>query len=338
MISITLSDKKLLERQAQAYVFFVEHGFDFAQLSTTAKLLYPHFEEAAKQRGFTGKAQSSLILTGIHNNKAVYLVFLGLGDLQGGYKNIETYRRAVGQLIRIAETHKFASLTFDLPDPALLSLSHKRLAQETSTILHKALYHFDEYITSADRKVTWDISTIIGVTKENNDEVQAGLDIGICIGEAINTARYWCDMPPSALTPPIFAQQAAQMAQEYGLKATILDKQAIVKLGMGGIEGVARGSMHEPRMAILEYRVPGATTTLAIVGKGVTFDSGGLCIKPAASMETMKDDMAGSSYRSCCDEAYCTTQTTDQCGSSCASGRKYAKRFCTKTRRYSPDL
>ena len=62
---------------------------------------------------------------------------------------------------------------------------------------------------------------------------------------------------------------------------------------MGGIEGVARGSMHEPRMAILEYRVPGATTTLAIVGKGVTFDSGGLCIKPAASMETMKDDMAG---------------------------------------------
>ena len=130
MISITLSDKKLLERQAQAYVFFVEHGFDFAQLSTTAKLLYPHFEEAAKQRGFTGKAQSSLILTGIHNNKAVYLVFLGLGDLQGGYKNIETYRRAVGQLIRIAETHKFASLTFDLPDPALLSLSHKRLAQK----------------------------------------------------------------------------------------------------------------------------------------------------------------------------------------------------------------
>ena len=261
--------------------------------STTAKLLYPHFEEAAKQRGFTGKAQSSLILTGIHNNKAVYLVFLGLGDLQGGYKNIETYRRAVGQLIRIAETHKFASLTFDLPDPAVLSLSYKRLAQETSTILHKALYHFDEYITSADRKITWDIATIIGINKENNDEVQAGLDIGICIGEAINTARYWCDMPPSALTPPIFAQQAAQMAQEYGLKSTILDKQEIVKLGMGGIEGVARGSMHEPRMAILEYRVPGATTTLAIVGKGVTFDSGGLCIKPAASMETMKDDMAG---------------------------------------------
>lgn len=294
MIQSTLSTKPLLARKSDAYIFFAEHEFDAAHFYETARKLFPEFEQAFKQRGFTGKAGTSLILTGTQEKRAVYLIFLGLGDLKAGYENVETFRRALGQLVRIAESHKLSSITFDLPDPAVLGLSYARLAQETATIIHKAAYHFDDYITSADRKFTWEIEAVIGVPKKFEKEAQSGLDLGLVIGDAINTARHWCDLPPSALTPPAFAQQAAQLAKEYGLKSKIFDKKEIVKLGMGGIEGVCRGSMHEPRLAILEYKASRAKApTLCIVGKGVTFDSGGLSLKPSASMETMKDDMAG---------------------------------------------
>ncbi len=294
MITTTLSTKNLLTSKSNAYAFFVEHDFDPAHIKDTVTQLYPAYAHALKERGFTGKAGSSLVLTGTQANKAVYIILLGLGDLKKGYQNVENYRRAVGQLVRIAEFHKFHSLAFELPDPAVLGLSYERLAQETSTIMHKARYHFDEFITSEDRKFTWEITATVHVPKKFAEVAQKGLDFGLVIADAINTARYWCDLPPSALTPPIFAKKAEELAKEYGLKAKIFDKKEIIKLGMGGIEGVCRGSMHEPRLAILEYKASKAKApTLCIVGKGVTFDSGGLSLKPSASMETMKDDMAG---------------------------------------------
>ena len=102
----------------------------------------------------------------------------------------------------------------------------------------KASYHFDRYITNADKKFEWDINVLIGVNKKYHTEAMDGIDMGIALGEAINQTRTWCDMPPSALTPPIFANEAKKMAQEYGLKATIFDRKALIDLGMGGIEGV----------------------------------------------------------------------------------------------------
>lgn len=294
MISLTLTTQNLLTRKASAYVFFVEHGADFAQYKTTAELLYPHYEQAVKQRGFAGKAGSSLILTGVHDGRGVYLIFLGLGDLKGGYANVEVFRRSVGQLVRIAESHKFSSFTFDLPDPVRLSLSYERLAQETATILHKSSYHFTEYITSPDRKFEWDMQAIIGVPEKYQEVAQKGLDFGLVIADAINTARYWVDLPPSALNPPSFAEKARELGKEHGLKTTIFDRKDILSMGMGGIDGVCRGSMHEPRLVVLEYASKKAgAPTLAIVGKGVTFDTGGISIKPSAGMEAMKDDMAG---------------------------------------------
>jgi leucyl aminopeptidase len=294
MITLTLSSQPLLSRTAAAYVFFIDHDFDFARLSSTAKELYPHYEQAVKQRGFSGKAGSSLILNGIHNDRAVYLIFLGLGDLKGGYENVEVFRKALGQLVRIAESHKLASFTLDLPNPVRLSLSYERLAQEAATIMYKATYHFNDYITSADRKFTWDKQAIFGVPEANLAEAQKGLDRGLVVADAINKARYWCDLPPSVLTPPALADHARTLAKEYNLKATIFEKKDIIAKNMGGIEGVCRGSVHDPRLVVIEYKSkkPNAQT-LAIVGKGVTFDSGGLCIKPAAGMESMKDDMSG---------------------------------------------
>lgn len=296
MIDISVVTNELIDRTCSAYVFFCRHGFDFARLSATAGQLYAPYEQALKDRGFTGKAGSSLIINGVFQGKPVYLIFLGLGELPSKKPSgaHEVYRRALGKLVRIAESHKLSDFTFDLPDPAVLGLSYKHLAEETSTFLHKASYHFDRFITNKERTYQWSMNAYVGVPKEYEADVQEGVDRGLCFADAINLARTWCDMPPSHLPPVTLAKEAVARAQEYGLKTKILDKKQIVELNMGGIEGVCRGSVHEPCMVIVEYSAPKKDApTIAIVGKGVTFDTGGLCLKPAGSMLTMKDDMAG---------------------------------------------
>ncbi|MBA3953704.1 leucyl aminopeptidase [Candidatus Dependentiae bacterium] len=298
MAKITLTTQRGFQVAADAYVYFVEHIFDFARFKPVADAFLPQLELIAKQRGFTGKEGSSLLLNGMSaDNRPVYIILLGLGDLNEGSLNIETYRRALGQMVRIIESHKSAVVSLRLPDPALLSVSYERLAQETATVVYQASYHFDDFITNPDRKVYSDFTLSISI-RDNNavEEVQAGVDKGICIGVAVNKSRYWCDLPPRILTPTELARHAQEIATQNGLKITVFDEAAIKKMGMGGIEGVSQGSVEEARLVILEYKAEDINApTIALVGKGVTFDSGGLSIKPAVSMEAMKDDMSGAS-------------------------------------------
>lgn len=294
MIKIDVTAQPLLSSAYDGYAFFLPSNFDFEKCAAKDQKFYPPLKQAFADRRFTGKAGSSLILSGIDGARPVTLIFLGIGDQHHALTAREMYRRAVGQLIRIVESIKIKTVGMELPDITGFGISSKRCAQETATILHKASYHFDEFFSSPERKLAWDCIITLNVQADLVKDVQAGVADGEIIAGAINDARYLCDMPPSRLTPTILAQHAEKVAQENKLKATIFDKAAITKMGMGGILGVSRGSDEECRLAILEYTADKKDApTVVIVGKGITFDSGGLSIKPAAAMETMKDDMAG---------------------------------------------
>jgi leucyl aminopeptidase len=106
-------------------------------------------------------------------------------------------------------------------------------------------------------------------------------------------ARDLVNTPPNTLTPKAFADRAVAEGRALGLDVTVLDEKALRKGGYGGILGVGQGSAHPPRLVRLAYRHPKATRHLAAVGKGITFDSGGISIKPASGMEAMKSDMGG---------------------------------------------
>ncbi len=123
----------------------------------------------------------------------------------------------------------------------------------------------------------------------------AAAEAGRFIGESVNAARVLINEPGNYLTPRVLADKAAALAAVPGIKAEILDEHRIEELGMGLLLGVARGSVEPPRVLVLRYEPAGAPegTTLGLVGKGVTFDTGGLSLKPADGMERMKDDMAG---------------------------------------------
>jgi leucyl aminopeptidase len=124
---------------------------------------------------------------------------------------------------------------------------------------------------------------------------------GRILGEASNLARGLSNEPGNTLTPREFAKRASAIAMDAGVQVDILDEHEIEKLGMGMLLGVARGSVEPPRVMVFRHDPPGAPATpvLGLVGKGITFDTGGISIKPADGMEKMKDDMAGGAAVAC---------------------------------------
>ncbi|HWK09987.1 MAG TPA: leucyl aminopeptidase [Vicinamibacterales bacterium] len=136
---------------------------------------------------------------------------------------------------------------------------------------------------------------VIVVPAAHSSDLAAAVERGAVLGESCNIAKHLCDEPSNVLTPRVFAERAADIARDAGLGVEILDEHAITRLKMGLLLGVARGSAEPPRVIVLRHEPPGAPASpvLGLVGKGITFDTGGISIKPADGMERMKDDMAG---------------------------------------------
>jgi leucyl aminopeptidase len=130
---------------------------------------------------------------------------------------------------------------------------------------------------------------------ESPTRLEGAIARGRILGEATNLARALANEPSNTLTPREFAERAVRIATEGGASAEVLDEQQIEALGMGMLLGVARGSAEPPRLMVFRHSPAGATTgpVLGLVGKGITFDTGGISIKPAANMERMKSDMSG---------------------------------------------
>ena len=138
-------------------------------------------------------------------------------------------------------------------------------------------------------------SELLVVAPDADAALERAVERGRVLGEASNFARELANEPSNVLTPRVFADRAAAGARDAGLIVEILDEPAIRRLGMGLLLGVAQGSVEPPRVLVLRHDPPGAPNTpvLGLIGKGVTFDTGGISIKPADGMERMKDDMAG---------------------------------------------
>lgn len=275
----------------QAVGILLAEGFTADDYADIARLYSVDIQSYLAYKKFTGAACSSAVLPVLHNGTIITLFFVGLGKKEEGFLVVETYRRALGTLITTAQAAKVESLAFVMPAAQAFNLSADVLAQQTVTIVAMAGYKYDVFVTSPDKAPDM-LVTIVA----NHDQAlaQQGFVQGQVIAQAVNRERDWVNTPPSRLTPTMIADKAQALADEHGLTCTIFDGKKIKELGMEGLHGVSRGSAQDPRFVILEYKAKNPSAkTIAFVGKGITFDSGGLSIKPADSMEEMKEDMAG---------------------------------------------
>jgi len=156
------------------------------------------------------------------------------------------------------------------------------------------LYRFREHITKEPENQNVAELLIVERDATKLPALEQGCKKGRMIAEATNLARDLINEPANYMTPSDMAKVAKKLAKAYGLELTILDREQMEKEGMGSLLGVARGSLQPPKLIILSYRGNKTSSdTLGFVGKGITFDSGGISIKPSESMWEMKGDMAG---------------------------------------------
>ncbi|MER7948223.1 leucyl aminopeptidase [Streptomyces sp. NPDC096079] len=218
--------------------------------------------------------------------KAPVVLAVGLGTApeDGESFDAETLRRAAGTAARTLTGSKKAA--FALP---ILS------AEDASAIAEGALlgaYAYTAYQENADAKKPLAEVALLGA-KPRDKAYKAAAERAQAVAEEINRARDLINQPPNDLTPAAFAAAAQAAGKEHGLKVQVLDEKALAKGGYGGILGVGVGSVNPPRLVRVAYTHPKAEKTLALVGKGITYDSGGISLKPAGHNETMKCDMSG---------------------------------------------
>jgi len=295
MMNITVSDKAALRHRAGCYLLVVTEASDISKQLEEWKTDAPLLLDLVAQREFTGKTGQFLSVPICVEGRIVSLVLVGIGKRPEKQKiSIEQYRRAIARGIKEAVRLKAASVVIDVPNATPFGVDMAYLAQQTVEISMMASYHFDDFITDAARKETIIDDLTLCVDAKQKKAAAEGAKKGHIIGQAVNRARHWIDLPPSTLTPAFFAHKAQQLAQDHDVSIQVFDEKQINAMGMGGLGGVSRGSDEDCRLVIVEYKAKRKTApTIAFVGKGITFDSGGLSIKPADYMEAMKDDMSG---------------------------------------------
>ncbi|WP_030417769.1 leucyl aminopeptidase [Streptomyces sp. NRRL F-5065] len=225
--------------------------------------------------------------------KAPLVVAVGLGSEpeDGEGWDAEALRQAAGSAARALAGSKKAAFALPLTEAA-----------DTGAVAEGVLlgaYSFDAY---KDRggdargkkkgKGPLAEAALLGAKPRDNAH-RAAVERATAVAEELNRARDLINTPPNDLDPEAFAAIAQAAAEEHGIKVQVLDEKALAKGGYGGILGVGAGSAAGPRLVKLSYTPSGATKTLAFVGKGITYDSGGISLKPAGHNETMKCDMSG---------------------------------------------
>ncbi len=267
-----------------------------AELDALDSALGGVLRDIAKQENFTGKAGSKLVVHTHGKLPATHVVLLGLGARAKA--DLEALRRAAGTAAKEGARVNAGKLAISVPGAAGVT-DEVRAAVEG---LGMGAYRYDKWRSKKDEdKKELKQAFVTGAAFKKNAEADKGLELGLAIVEGVNFARDLVNEPAMTMTPTLLAQAAQTKLKGAGLTVTVHDRKKIEQLKMGMFLGVAQGSREEPKLIEIKYTPKGGgrgakakAQPLALVGKAITFDSGGLSLKPADAMVDMKTDMAGS--------------------------------------------
>ena len=243
--------------------------------------------------GATGRADEVVKLPTRGALTAPLLVAVGLGAPKSdGVPSTEQLRRASGAAARALAGTGHAVMTLSWPAP---NTSGAAAAAATAEGTLLGAYTFSRYKKAEGRPPLERVDLVVDAADEADAAAaDAAVQRAVAVAQAVRTARDLVNTPPNDLFPASFAQRAAELGAAAGLEVEVLDEAALAAGGYGGILAVGGGSSRPPRLVRLRWAGgPAPRASVALVGKGITFDTGGISIKPAANMDQMTSDMAG---------------------------------------------
>ena len=288
MTTLTVSNRSVAELKGDAVVLVsvqTEKGAALAPGHGLGEETVAHLEAALSTLKAKGKSDEVVKLVSVPGVAAALVVVTGAGKVveQGATLDAEAIRRAVGSATR--QLSGLAKVVILAPGEGVA---------EAAATAQGALFGAYAITTAARGPGSAPVKSITVVTPATgNKEMRAAVKRAITLGEATTYARDLVNQAPNELYPETFAAQVKKRAAGTDVKVSILDEDDLAKGAFGGHLAVGGGSSRGPRVVTLRYAPAKATKHVAFVGKGITFDSGGLSIKPSKSMTTMKCDMAG---------------------------------------------
>ena len=247
--------------------------------------------EALDCGDFKGLKNETLLLYTQSRIPARRVLVVGLGK-QNNF-DIEGARQAAGTAARTLQNLGIKRASSILHGTGAGNLPVADVAQAMAEASMLACYRFDHYRSGKKKTAELKKITLIEFDKSKISAARRGARIGQNIAKATCLARDLANHPGNTATPSYLAGKARQLARNHGLKCQVIDEAGMKRLGMGALLGVSQGSVEPARFIVLEHNKKAAGKPLVFVGKGVTFDSGGVSIKPGGGMEDMKFDMCG---------------------------------------------
>jgi leucyl aminopeptidase len=243
-----------------------------------------------KEGEFSGELNECRLIHTHGTYPAKRVLLTGLGKREEF--SLETWRRAASKAGQF--TRDQGIKTFSTPLWEIAGIPLSQLAEAFVTGLMLGLYDFNAFKT-VDRDKIKEVREVILLAEspEEARSIEEGTSRGRIISEAVCKARDLVNGPSNEITPTVLAERARSLAQEHSMEIHVFEVSEAEAMGMGAFAAVAKGSQEPGKFIIIEYNKDKAMDTLVLVGKGITFDSGGISLKPSEKMERMKDDMSG---------------------------------------------
>lgn len=297
MSTLVLSDKTLADLAVQSIVVATAQGEDGLVLLPGSESLNEQLDgklaDALKVLGGTGAEDELVKLATLGQASVPLVIAVGLGSVQDSAYADDSVRRAAGIAARAIAGQAHTAVTI----AGVNGEDDAELAGAVAEGLLLGGYTFTKYKSKPqpdDQMPVKKVSILVG--KARDGQLRKALTKAIATAAAVNLTRDFINTPALDLYPDSFAKEAKSLADKAGLKVEVLDEKKLKSGGYGGVLAVGSGSSRQPRLVRITY-TPAAktkdTATVALVGKGITFDSGGISIKPAAKMDEMKTDMSG---------------------------------------------
>ena len=268
--------------------------YEDKKLSDAAKVLDEASSKAInavlKTGDMEGKVGSTLVLHHLAGIAAARVMLVGLG--KEAELTETNYRKAVRAAVKAMPTGVENAAIF-LSELVIKKASTHSKAAALAEVTMDATYQVNAIKLKKAEPISLK-KVDIYVSKVDSSEAQIGLAHGLAIAAGVSLAKDLGNLPPNICTPTYLGKQAKKLAKDFGFKVEVLDKPEIEKLGMGSFLGVAQGSDEPPRLIVLQhYGGKKGQKPVVLVGKGITFDTGGISLKPGAEMDEMKYDMCG---------------------------------------------